>query len=251
MTAILTIFIFILGSCIFSFLNVVIYRLPRKLNFITGRSMCTSCGHTLGFFDMIPVIGWVFLRGKCRYCKERVSARYPAVELLGGMLGVLCLYQYGITVRAAIAFVFLCILTVVSFVDADTMEIPFSLVLSAAFVGILSCLFFPEIPLLERLFGVICVSLPLFLLTVAVPGAFGGGDIKLTAACGIFLGWKFNMLSLFLAVMGGGAYGFWLLATKKKGKKDHFAFGPFLCAGMAAAMFVGEGLMDWYLGFFP
>lgn len=98
MTAILTIFIFILGSCIFSFLNVVIYRLPRKLNFVTGRSMCTSCGHTLGFFDMIPVIGWVFLRGKCRYCKERVSARYPAVELLGGMLGVLCLYQYGITV---------------------------------------------------------------------------------------------------------------------------------------------------------
>ena len=96
----------------------------------------------------------------------------------------------------------------------------------------------------------ICVSLPLYLLTIPVPGAFGGGDIRLTAACGIFLGWKLNLLALFLAVMGGGIYGMWLLATKRKGKKDHFAFGPFLCVGMAIAMFAGENILNWYLGFF-
>lgn len=251
MTEILTIPIFILGSCIFSFLNVVIYRLPRKMDFVTGRSMCPSCGHVLGAVDMIPVFGWVLVRGRCRYCREKVSIRYPAVELLGGVLGVLCLWHYGPNFRALVVFLFLCILTVVSFVDLDTMEIPFSLVLAAAIVGLISCFFFPEISLPERGIGALCVSLPLYLLTVAVPGAFGGGDIKLTAACGIFLGWKLNLMALFLAVMGGGLYGMWLLATKKKGRKDHFAFGPFLCAGMAAAMFVGEDIWNWYLGFFP
>lgn len=250
MTGVQTLFSFIFGSCIFSFLNVVIYRLPRKLNFVTGRSMCPSCGHALGAADMIPVIGWVLLGGKCRYCKAGVSLRYPAVELLGGLLAVLCLKHYGATFRAAAAFVFLCILTAVAFIDADTMEIPFPLVLSAAIAGTVSCPLFPEISILERGIGAVCVSVPLYLLTLLVPGAFGGGDIKLTAACGIFLGWRLNLLSLFLAVTGGGAYGFWLLTAKRKGKRDHFAFGPFLCAGMAAAMFAGEGILDWYLGFF-
>lgn len=251
MTEIMNVFIFILGSSIFSFLNVVIYRLPRKLDFVTGRSMCPSCGHLLGAADMIPVLGWVFLKGKCRYCGAKVNARYPAVELLGGVLGVLCLHHYGMTPGAITAFLFLCILTVVSFIDLDTMEIPFSLVVAAAAAGVLSWLFFPEISLPERGIGMICVSLPLYLLTLLVPGAFGGGDIKLTAACGIFLGWKLSLLALFFAVTGGGIYGIWLLATKRKGRKDHFAFGPFLCTGMAAAMFAGDRILDWYLGFFP
>lgn len=251
MTGILTVLIFILGSSIFSFLNVVIYRLPRKLDFVTGRSMCPSCGHTLGALDMIPVFGWALLRGKCRYCGAKISPRYPAVELLGGALAVLCLHVYGISFRGPVVFIFLCILTVVSFVDIDTMEIPFSLVTAAAIVGVLSCPFFPEISLIERGIGIFCVSLPLFLLTVLVPGAFGGGDIKLTAACGIFLGWKLSLMALFFAVTGGGIYGIWLLVTKRKGKKDHFAFGPFLCAGMALALFAGETVWNWYLGFFP
>lgn len=251
MTGILTVFIFITGSCIFSFLNVVIYRLPRKMDFVTGRSMCPSCGHRLGALDMIPVFGWALLKGKCRYCGAKISPRYAAVELLGGALAVLCLHAYGMSFRGPVAFLFLCILTVVSFIDIDTMEIPFSLVVAAAAAGVLSCPFFPEISLPERGIGVFCVSLPLFLLTVLVPGAFGGGDIKLTAACGIFLGWKLSLMALFFAVTGGGICGMWLLATKRKGKKDHFAFGPFLCAGMAIVLFAGEAVWNWYLGFFP
>lgn len=241
---------FLLGCCIFSFLNVVIYRLPKKMDFVTGRSACPFCGHALGAPDMVPVLGWVFLGGKCRYCKAGISVRYPLVELAGGIAAVLCLYHFGINPRAIIAFLFLCVLTVVSFVDMDTMEIPFSLVIAAALMGVLSVLFFPEISFVERVIGIFCVSGPLYLLTVAVPGAFGGGDIKLMAACGIFLGWKLNLLALFLGVMGGGIYGFWLLAAKRKKRTDHFAFGPFLCLGMAAALFWGEKILDWYLGFF-
>ncbi len=241
---------FLLGCCIFSFLNVVIYRLPKKMDFVTGRSACPFCGHVLGAPDMVPVLGWVFLGGKCRYCKAGISVRYPLVELVGGIAAVLCSYHYGVNPRAIIAFLFLCVLTVVSFVDMDTMEIPFSLVIAAALMGVLSALFFPEISFVERVIGIFCVSVPLYLLTVAVPGAFGGGDIKLMAACGIFLGWKLNLLALFLGVMGGGIYGFWLLAAKRKKRTDHFAFGPFLCLGMAAALFWGEKILDWYLGFF-
>ncbi len=241
---------FLLGCCIFSFLNVVIYRLPKKMDFVTGRSACPFCGHALGAPDMVPVLGWVFLGGKCRYCKAGISVRYPLVELAGGIAAVLCSYHFGINPRAIIAFLFLCVLTVVSFVDMDTMEIPFSLVIAAALMGVLSVLFFPEISFAERGIGIFCVSVPLYLLTVAVPGAFGGGDIKLMAACGIFLGWKLNLLALFLGVMGGGIYGFWLLAAKRKKRTDHFAFGPFLCLGMAAALFWGEKILDWYLGFF-
>ena len=241
---------FLLGCCIFSFLNVVIYRLPKKMDFVTGRSACPFCGHALGAPDMVPVLGWVFLGGKCRYCKAGISVRYPLVELVGGIAAVLCSYHYGVNPRAIIAFLFLCVLTVVSFVDMDTMEIPFSLVIAAALMGVLSVLFFPEISFVERVIGIFCVSVPLYLLTVAVPGAFGGGDIKLMAACGIFLGWKLNLLALFLGVMGGGIYGFWLLAAKRKKRTDHFAFGPFLCLGMAAALFWGEKILDWYLGFF-
>ena len=241
---------FLLGCCIFSFLNVVIYRLPKKMDFVTGRSACPFCGHVLGAPDMVPVLGWVFLGGKCRYCKAGISVRYPLVGLVGGIAAVLCSYHYGVNPRAIIAFLFLCVLTVVSFVDMDTMEIPFSLVIAAALMGVLSALFFPEISFVERVIGIFCVSVPLYLLTVAVPGAFGGGDIKLMAACGIFLGWKLNLLALFLGVMGGGIYGFWLLAAKRKKRTDHFAFGPFLCLGMAAALFWGEKILDWYLGFF-
>ena len=241
---------FLLGCCIFSFLNVVIYRLPKKMDFVTGRSACPFCGHVLGAPDMVPVLGWVFLGGKCRYCKAGISVRYPLVELVGGIAAVLCSYHYGVNPRAIIAFLFLCVLTVVSFVDMDTMEIPFSLVIAAALMGVLSALFFPEISFVERVIGIFCVSVPLYLLTVAGPGAFGGGDIKLMAACGIFLGWKLNLLALFLGVMGGGIYGFWLLAAKRKKRTDHFAFGPFLCLGMAAALFWGEKILDWYLGFF-
>ncbi len=234
---------FLLGCCIFSFLNVVIYRLPKKMDFVTGRSACPFCGHVLGAPDMVPVLGWVFLGGKCRYCKAGISVRYPLVELVGGIAAVLCSYHYGVNPRAIIAFLFLCVLTVVSFVDMDTMEIPFSLVIAAALMGVLSALFFPEISFVERVIGIFCVSVPLYLLTVAVPGAFGGGDIKLTAACGVVLGFDRAFTGLFLALcllavwhrmrMEAGR-----IRGKKRenGKRQAYPLVPFLWIGMLVSV---------------
>ena len=241
--------IFFIGASIFSFLNVVIYRIPNHLSFITGRSRCPNCKKQLKAIDMFPVLNWIFLRGKCRFCKAPISLRYPAVELLGGAAAVITVLNYGWTLQSVLIFTFLCILTVTAFVDYDTMEIPNGFVIAALLSGVAAVFLFPETGLFSRLIGFFCVSLPLFLITLAIPGAFGGGDIKLMAVCGFFLGWKLTLFAFFFAVLGGGAYGAWLLITKKKGRKEHFAFGPFLCAGMAAAVFIGSPIIDWYTGF--
>lgn len=240
---------FLAGASIFSFLNVVIYRTPRGISFVKGRSFCPGCGHELSFLDMIPVAGWFLLKGRCRYCKAKVSFRYPAVETLGGILALVCLRE-GIRAEAFLEFCFFALLTAVALVDWDTMEIPNGFVAFLGVLGLLSIFLEKEPSLGARLLGMVCVSLPMGIVTGVIPGAFGGGDIKLMAACGLFLGWKKTLLSFFFAVLGGGGYGIWLLLTKKKKGGDHFAFGPFLCAGMLLAQVWGEEILAWYLGLF-
>lgn len=240
--------IWLFGASIFSFLNVVIYRVPRQTSFVRGYSHCPDCNHRLSGLDMVPVFSWLFLRGRCRYCGGKVSSRYTWIELTGGCIALLCVFKIGYNLAAITVFAFLGMLMVVAFVDIDTMEIPNGFVLAILMIGAVSIVTMPGISLAERLVGMVSVSLPLILITLFVPGAFGGGDIKLMGACGLLLGWKLSLVSLFLAVLTGGLYGMYLLGTRKKGRKEHFAFGPFLCAGMFAALFWGGQLTDWYLG---
>lgn len=150
--------------------------------------------------------------------------------------------------RLLLVVVFIGILIAISIVDIKTMEIPNGFVISVLICGIISIGVFPEIGIPDRIIGFFCVSLPLTIITLAVPGAFGGGDIKLMAAVGVFLGWRMNLVSLLLGILFGGLYGIYLLAGKKKDRKDHFAFGPFLCIGIVIAMFAGEALIRWYIG---
>jgi len=199
---------------------------------------------------MVPVLNWFYLRGRCRKCRAPVSFRYPAVETLGGVCAVLCAARFQMSVKSVLVFALLAVLTVIAFIDIDTMEIPNGLVLEVLALGVLACVLLPECTPLQRLIGAFCVSVPMLLLALAVPGAFGGGDIKLMAAAGLFLGWKMCVLAAFLAVVAGGIYGIYLLAAKKKDKKEHFAFGPFLCAGMAAAVFWGNEMISWYLSLY-
>ncbi len=247
---VLYLLLFMAGAGIFSFLNVVVYRLPKKISYVTGRSHCPACDATLRWYDMVPVFNWFYLRGKCRDCGAHISFRYPAVEALGGTLALLCVYRFGMGAEAVAAFAFLAVLTVVALIDADTMEIPNGLVIGIIIVAAVAWACGLEPAWRDRLIGLVCVSLPMLLITLAIPGAFGGGDVKLMAASGLFLGWKMTLVATFLAIVAGGLYGIWLLATRRKGKKEHFAFGPFLCAGMAAALFWGAPLLEWYLGLY-
>lgn len=223
---------FLLGAALFSFMNVVAWRLPRGMDPLKGRSVCPQCGHTLGAPDLVPVFSWLFLRGRCRHCGAHIPARYLLVELLGG---VLALAVCGILLS-------------VSLIDAETQTIPDRLNLALAVCGAVSVLLSPA-DWLPHVIGALCVSVPMFLLCLVIDGAFGGGDIKLMAAAGLFLGWQNTLLAMFFGIVFGGMYGIYLLAAKKAGKKDHFAFGPFLCAGIVIAMLFGGPVLEWYCAF--
>lgn len=241
--------VFFTGTCIFSFLNVIIYRVPKHLSFVKGHSMCPSCEHQLGWADLIPVFSYLFLGGKCRYCKTRIGKRDTCIEVLGGGLALLCIYEFDDIGTALTVFAFFSVLTVVAFLDIDTMEIEDGCHIAIIILAVVSVFTMPDVGLMARGIGLLCASVPLLVITLIIPGAFGGGDIKLMAACGLFLGWKITLVSTALAILLGGIYGIWVLAAKKLGRKDQFAFGPFLCVGMALGLLWGQDIVDWYLQF--
>ena len=217
----------IMGVFIFSFLDVIICRIPKHMDFGS-------------------IVSWNFLKQKCQYHHIKESRRDILVEILGGIFAFLSWYLWGNSLKTVLFFLFFCMLTVISFVDWDTMLIPNRLVIAMLSIAILSCFVPSELTVFDRFIGFFSISLPMLLLIIVVPGAFGGGDIKLMAVAGIFLGWKLCILSFFLGVIVGGIYGIYLLAIKKKGRKDHFPFGPFLCFGMFCSILFGNELITWY-----
>lgn len=170
------------------------------------------------------------------------------MELLGGLAALFCVLKCSDLWAAATIFCFYCVLAVTALLDIDTMEIPDSCWVIAALLAVPAWFTLPGHGLADRLIGAVCISLPMLILALVVPGAFGGGDIKLMAGCGLFLGWKATLAAAVIGILLGGGYGVWLLATKKAQRDSHFAFGPFLCIGLAAAPFWGAALIDWYLG---
>lgn len=242
--------VFIIGICIGSFLNVVIYRVPLGLNIAKGRSFCPKCNNTLTARDLVPLASFGLLRGHCRFCGGKIAARYPLVELVGGILAVICVLTFWLTPQALLVFAATCILTVITFIDIDTQEIPYTLNIILTVLGIIAIFIFPEAGWLSHIIGIFCISVPMIIANFIIPSSFGGGDIFLVAACGLFLGWQGILVGTFIGIIGGGIYGVYLLVGKKKGRKEHFAFGPFLSFGIAVAMFAGSNIVSWYLGFF-
>lgn len=240
----------VVGACVFSFGNVLVYRVPRGMDFVRGRSACPSCGHQLAARDLVPVFSWLALHGRCRYCGAPIAARYTVVELVGAVCGAVSVAVWGAAPQAAVGFAFLFMLTVIALIDADTQTIPNGTVVAVAAVG-LAGLAWPvaDATLVDRAIGVVAVSVPLFILAVAT-GGFGGGDVKLMAAVGLVLGWQLTVLAFFLGVVAGGVYAVWLLARKRVKRTDAIAFGPFLCGGAAIAVLCGEPLIAGYLSLF-
>lgn len=250
--AVLGLLAFWFGACVFSFLNVIAYRVPKGMSFVKGRSICPNCGQVLKGRDLVPVFSYLFLRGKCRYCGEKIGIRDTLTEIFGGAAAVFCMVHYGYDggayAKAVLIFIFAGILMVVTLMDIDTMEIADGCSLAIVVLAVLGMFLVREITLPQRFVGMICVSVPMLLLAVLIPGAFGGGDIKLMAAGGLFLGWKTILISMVFGILFGGGYGIYLLASKKKGRKDQFAFGPFLCMGMVAGLLWGDQVIAWYFG---
>lgn len=187
---------FIVGIVIGSFLNVIIYRLPKKESIVKGASHCTTCGQKIKRYDLIPVLSYFILRGRCRSCKARFSSRYAFVEFATGLLFALCAIKFGYSYHTLLYTTFCCLLVVMAFIDFDTMEIPDRIHIAIGVTGIV-LLFIPDMPAYERLIGFFVVSVVLLIAALLSKGGIGGGDIKLMAVSGLVLGWKNVVIGFF------------------------------------------------------
>lgn len=237
----------ILGLLVGSFLNVCIYRIPLKESIVKGSSHCFGCSQKIKPYDLIPVFSYIFLGGKCRNCKSKISIRYPLIESLNFILYILIYMRFGLTLQTVLYCALASALIVVSMIDIDTGEIPNGLQLFILITSIGMFFIGNNIPWWHRVVGFLAASLILFILTLITNG-FGGGDIKLMAVCGVFLGFKNILLALFIGVIIGGILGAITMATRKN--KDHektMPFGPSLCIGVFTALMFGDQLLNWYL----
>lgn len=245
----LYVYAFVVGSCIASFINVVIYRVPLGLSVAKGRSFCPQCHHQLHALDLIPIVSYMFLGGRCRYCHAKIPVRDTLLEILGGLLGMLCFYRFGIDGMTLLSFVFAMVLLAIAMIDLDTMIIPNELIICCLILVVLSIPLM-EMSILDRLIGFLIVSVPMYLLNLVIPDCFGGGDIKLLAVCGLLMGWQNLLVGMFIAIILAGGYATYLLVTHKANRKTHMAFGPYICIGVFTALLYGQEILNMYLGLF-
>jgi leader peptidase (prepilin peptidase)/N-methyltransferase len=256
--------VFFLGLIIGSFLNVIIYRIPRKVSPAKGGSKCPECEHPIRWYDNIPLGSYMILRGKCRDCGAPISARYPVVELLTACLFLaVFLKEIGnnpdiLTMTgllSLIAYLYLAaVLIAISFIDADFHIIPDKITFPSFFIGLVLLLAADLSGWLNMLSGVAIGGGFLLILFLIAPvllkkQGMGFGDVKLGAVLGVFLGWHV-FLAIFLASIVGTVFGVAMIAAKKLKWQQRFAFGPCLAAGALLAYFFGTPLISWYVGLF-
>jgi leader peptidase (prepilin peptidase) / N-methyltransferase len=242
--------LFILGLCVGSFLNVVIARVPERRSIVSPGSACPRCGKPIAWFDNVPLLSYALLRARCRHCDEPISLRYPLVELLTGLLFVLAVSELGVGLSLVAGLILLAALVAITAIDLDCQLIPDVISLPGIVVGFVLSLIVGNPGWLDSLIGILVGGGLFFLIIVASRGGMGGGDMKLGAMLGAFLGWKLTLVAVLLAVLTGGVVAIILLAVRRKGRKDAVPFGPFLALGGAVSLFWGARLLEWYLGVF-
>jgi len=249
-----TVFAFLFGTVVGSFLNVCIYRLPKEESIVAPRSRCPACQSPVRALDNIPLISFALLRGRCRACGASIAWRYPLVEALTGILFALTVVRFGVTLQAAFLLTFLAGLIVISFIDLDHQIIPNVITLPGIPLGILTGFLFRDPPLLDRLIGALAGAGFLYLVlfyggVLYGQEAMGEGDLNLIAMVGAFLGWKAVIVTILVGCLVGSAVGLSLIALRRLGRRQHIPFGPFLSLGAVVALFWGDRLIAWYLGF--
>jgi leader peptidase (prepilin peptidase)/N-methyltransferase len=241
----LNIIIFLFGIVIGSFLNVLIYRIPKGEDFVKIRSHCMNCGYELQWYDLIPIFSWIALGGKCRKCKTRLSVQYPAIEALNGALYVLTFVRYGLSITTLLYCFMFSALLALSVIDFRTYEIPIGFNVFILALGLIRVVTDYN-NWLQYLIGFLAVSAPLLILYYATGGrGIGGGDVKLMAVCGLVIGWKLILLSLGLGCIIGSIIH---VIRMKVSKADRvLAMGPYLSIGILIATLWGEAMIEWYL----
>ena len=247
-TILFSIIIFLYGIIIGSFLNVCIYRIPKKENIVTTRSHCMSCGYQLRWYDLIPLFSWLALGGRCRKCKAKISVQYPAIEALNGVLYLIVFLCYGVSIETLFYCLMASALLALSVIDFRTFEIPLGFNVFIAVLGLVRVLT-DLTNWREYAVGFFAVSVVLYIIYVLTKGrGIGGGDIKLMAASGLLLGWKCNILAFLLGCIIGSVIH--LLRMRFTKAERVLAMGPYLSIGIYISALWGTRLIDWYLSLF-
>ena len=245
------IFIFILGLCIGSFLNVCIYRLPASQSIAHPGSMCPKCGTPIAFYDNIPVFSYLWLKGRCRNCRVKIAMRYPIVELLGGLFALATFLKFGPTLEALIYFAFIACLLVVTFIDLDHRIIPDIITLPGIPICFAASFAISSVAYKDALLGILAGGGSLFFVAwiyslITKREGMGGGDIKLLAMMGALVGWKGVVFTVFVSSLVGTLSGLAVMLQSHKGMKLAVPFGPFLAIGSITYIFFGSQLIAWY-----
>jgi len=236
----------VLGLALGSFLNVVIYRLPRRESLVRPGSHCPECGHAIRFYDNVPILSWLTLRGRCRDCGARISVRYPVVEAITGVAFVLALWRFGLEWPLLVSWAFIAAMVAVAFIDYDHMIIPNRIVLPGAVLGLVASITLHPQRWWVYVAGSLGAAGFLFVLALIWPGGMGPGDIKLALFMGAVLG-AYVMVALFAAFLFGSMVGIFMLLVQKRSRKEKIPFGPYLAMGAIIAALVGETLLNSYL----
>ena len=242
---IITLFAFAFGAIFGSFLNVLIFRIPKGEEFVKTKSHCMTCGYNLKWYDLIPIISWLSLKGKCRSCKAPISPQYPLVETACGLLWAVAFVVLGVQPLTLISQALFSALLALSVIDFRTYEIPVGFNVFIGILGIIATVV--DISnWYVHLIGAVCVSLPLLIIFYLSQGrAIGGGDIKLMAAAGLVLGWPATVLALFIGCVLGAVIH--TIRMRVSGEGKMLAMGPYLSAGIVIALLWGEKFINWYM----
>ena len=246
--------IFILGLIVGSFSNVCIYRIPRNESIIYPASHCPKCHSNISPKDNIPLLSYILLKGRCRNCKSKISIQYPVVEFLTGLIYLIIYLIYGLSIQSLIYIILSSALIIIVFIDLNEQIVPDVISLPGIVIGFILSFFVPYISFVNSALGVVTGGG--IILVIGLGGslifkkeAMGGGDVKLAAMIGAFLGWKYIIISLFLGFFLGALAGIFLILSKIKSREDVVPFGPFIVLGSFITLLWGEKIISWYIGF--
>lgn len=240
----LFIFFTAVGAVVGSFLNVLIFRIPEGQSIVLPSSHCPKCGHAIRVYDNIPIISYLILRGKCRDCREKISVQYPIVEAITALISLLLFLKFGLSFKYLSSFIFTCALITITFIDLRHQIIPDVISLPGIPVFFFLAIFFMNLTVWESLLGILigggCLFAIAFLYEIITKReGMGGGDIKLLAMLGAFLGWKSLFFILFVSSLLGAVVGVSAMIIKGQDMKYAVPFGPFLSIAAILYLFVG------------
>ena len=244
----MSVLLFLLGLATGSFLNLCIDRLPKRESILHPPSHCDVCQHKLRPLDLVPLLSYLSLKGRCRYCGAKIHYRLPLVEAMTGLIFVLLWNHYGLSIELAMAMLFACLFIVILVIDLEHRLILNRVVYPAIALAFLVLILAPNYGIISAVIGGVTGAGILLLLALLFPSGMGMGDVKLAALIGLLVGFPQVFIALLICFVLGGAVASGLLLARLKGRKDPIPLAPFLTAGLIITMFYGEEILRLYLG---